>query len=527
MTNPINKCQIRAYNRGSLSPVPGADETLFKAQGLRFSSLFPGGLYGTCSFTVPVNSITDWTPLQGGQRIVVYNSTAVVWEGYITGIVRAATATQALRISCLGAWGDILMRQGIDKPWLDDRIDGDTWPEATAAFGAGDNTLLENMSVDRNSRIRFTPKAVAFADNAYHRVTYSAPTGQTIKRITCAYDMAEAGQAWELLCFDSAGAALFSVTGTGTGTQDVTLGTPRQVISLAFKSRAAAQTPASDGTIYGQVSALKVYTETGNIDALEVCKDVIGYCGDLNTTTAGVGSITRAISPFVTDGWKSFADIVTDAVGFGDTSNNRWYAQLQDSDTAATPNGEPRLVVAQYPSLTTGAYEYAISAADVFAQGIEIEQDFTRLVNDVVLTYTDLNGKKVTYTSADNAALKSTTSITKYGTHQKVVDIGSSDATGAVNFGTRYIAAWSLPPWRASSPIKVAGYIAGAGGQIVPASEIKAGMRVLIRDFVVEPSGDLASGTPLVMIISQAEYTDAGGGSCAITLGPLDVVLTV
>ena len=114
--------------------------------------------------------------------------------------------------------------------------------------------------------------------------------------------MQEAGQQWALLLYNETTSGVeWSVTASGSGTADTTLATPTKTVFIYFRSDANQNAP-SDGTVYGEISNVKVYTETGSINLTEIAKDVVAKFTVLNTTTVYIGSNTLALEPFYTDG---------------------------------------------------------------------------------------------------------------------------------------------------------------------------------------------------------------------------------
>lgn len=532
------------------------------ATGLQFATGFPGGLFLECSFYVP-RKLAQYWDVRGAQRVIIRNGQKVVYEGKIDNLnSQSAGAEQGTLVECTGYWGALAMRYKIRKRWADIRITEDVWKYNTAETGA------DKCTVDRNARIRFTPKAVAWTSGEYASVIFTMPTGETCKRITYTYDLAESAGAndWELLVNRSTDGSSWTsmtnvsgetyatgtttqITATGTGNIDVTLATPSRYLKLLFIARDT-QTPAADGTIYGKFSNVTVYSETGTINALEVGYDLIGACSELSTSLAGVydglaGETLPALDVLVFDDFTSLADIAQSVAGFGNTSDESIYFQIRSSEDAETNNGKPMLAAGIYPDLTSADYTARLTDSNVV--NADISRDYTLIKNWIAVNYTDEAEEQqiITPDDAGYTTLTDAESVTKYGRRVEAIDSGNfessayraqlpirpprpglpptsmrpSSAQLALYYGKRYLKKWAYPVWRGS--ITVQGYIYGTGGNQIPASEIEAGKVLDLADYVVDEV--LASDTldyPRV-IITATSY-DAETEQCVISFGPLD-----
>jgi hypothetical protein len=512
---PTNALTVAVYARGSTTPItdPAGDLRAGRVTVESYETLWPGGLYGQAALRVQRDVTRAWQ-VAGGQRVVIRNGLAVVYEGFIPqiGYGVGQGAEQYRRIQAAGATGQIMSAWGINKMWADNRLTEDVWVKQTG--NAGD----EKHTVDRLGRIRFTPKAVAQVSGEVCRIRYTAPTGQTVKRVTCSYGLAEGANQYTLRMVDNVGASvLWSVTATGTGTQDVTLGTPRQVIDLEFYA-SGSFTPSADGTEYGQVSSVVVYTETGSINLTEIAKDVRAIVTDLNSDETQVGSNTLSLVPFITSGRETAAAILSRAAQAGDSSYNSWYWDLLESDAATTPNGGPVLRVAQYPALTD--YDYAVRLDDPLLDGaLEIVKDFDGIRNWIVVRYRSETGADTYITPDDDANLTDATSVAAYGHREIVLDAGQVSSTIATNYARRYLAAYKDPRFYVSGAVTVRGWINAKNGQRIPASEIKAGKRLRVLNFLADESG--VSGAGMTWHVTRTQYNDAGQ-TCAISTGVPD-----
>ena len=524
MPNSYNSLTVKAFARGSTTSINNVGFDYRKISGLRFSSYWPGGLFGSASFYTPGDLATSWTN-SGAHRIVFYNGLQVVWEGYVDRISRTAEyGTSGLLVECVGAWGNILAAQGIDKPWSDERTDSRTIYRIDST---GDELWRDFR--DDGGILRVVPDpGKPFTDGWYVAFRYTAPTGQTVKRVAYAYDMLEnAGEAWEMLIWNvgtGAAEAGTSITATGSGVHAVNLATPSQSIEFRYYARANQTASATANTNWAKWKPLGIKTETDvAITQAVIVADVIALATDINSSTSYISAPTSTAQPFITDGWKSYADIINDALSFGGASGANYYAQLLESDYLVQgADGKPVLQVGAYPALT--AYEYELSLDDMnLVAPFTLDEDYSKIANYIFVSYTDATGKRITLTPTDSATLTDATSVSAYGRRDASIDAGTASAAAALAFGVRYLVKYSSPVWRLSAPISVVGYIRKGGDIRQPCSQIRAGERVLFSNFNASPIGDpLIGSNPLIAIITSAEYSDDGGGVCSLSFGDLN-----
>lgn len=557
-----NGLTIKVYSSGTTLIVDPSN-VLAYAYGLNFSTGFPGGLYLDCSFYVPRDLANYWA-VRGAQRVVIRNGQKVVYEGKIDHLSGNADegGAEGTEVQVTGFWGALAMRYAIRKRWSDKRITEDIWKYDTTMSAS------EKCTVDRNNRIRFTPKAVAWADTEYASVKYTEPTGRTAKRITYSYGLLESAGAndWEIrvqrstdgvtwATLSAANGDTFvsgttsSITATGTGNLDITLATPSRYLAFDFISRDA-QTPAADGTIYGQFSNITVYDETGNINAYEVGLDLIGACSEMSSSVVGVaglaGETLPALDQFAFDDFTSVADIATAAAAYGNTSDESLYFQVRSSEDGETNDGKPLLQAGVYPDLTTADYTVRLSGQNVTSASIN--RDYANIRNWIAVAYTDEKNERqvITPDDAGYTTLTDATSTAAYGRRVDTITSGgyetqtflnqfrndrmnwrkygsdvihNATAALALYYGKRHLARWKNPQWRGT--ITVVGYINGSGGNEIPASEIEAGKVMDIADYIADeilPSDTLDYPRVVITATSYDDETE----TCVISFGPLD-----
>ena len=508
----MNQLRLLAYSSGVTEVVV---PELENAQDFNFESCYPGGRYLVCSFFVPCD-VSRTFLLSGGYRILARNGTSPAWEGYIASISYSIDKEkQGVFIKCVGGWGWILESRTWNKPWADNRIDDHTWYFTNSAFAVAN--VQDQGSIDRNGQMKFIPKGIAFGVNEYFRAVYTMPTGETIKRITGSYDMQEAAQAWRQAIFDEVGpTVIWNVDASGTGSIDVSP-TARQTFSAYFQALAG-QTPTEDGTYYGNFTDLVVYSETGNIDALEIGKDVIGKETRLNSATGNIlSTATFSLIPFVTNGYETLASILTRAASFGDASGGAMAFYLRESDFAAAPDGKPVLVLEAQPALSD--YDYAIRIDEENLTGpLNLDRDFYGVRNWIIVSYKDLNGRIVYVTPDDDATLTDSSSVASYGQRDLTINTGQSTEAAAVAWGVRILAKLKDPKFYVSGPITVKEYIRAKEGNNVPVSLVAPGKRIKVENFLTDLVGSLGAGlTFLISHIGYDDKTQTASISCGVS----------
>jgi len=505
-----NSLTIEAYSTGT-TRIDVAHANMADAQDITYSTGYPGGLYLDGNFRVHRNLIEDWV-LKGAQRVVIRNGLEIVYEGYVNDLSRSLdTADEYIDIALVGAWSKIAMTRRWRKHWANDSLDERTWVWQTGTTGNGD----DKVTLDRTNRLRFTPKAELFANGDIASVKYTMPVGEVIRQIHYDYDVAQGAQDWILEFYDASnGAQTISDATADADDQEYELGTAVNAIVIRFKSQAA-QTPTSDGTYYGEVSNLVVFggeAVDNSVDLTQIATDIVSqFSAVINSSVAFIDTITQTsydendvtgIVPFVMDDFPTIADILAEMASYGDDSFNSWAYGFLHSESVATPDGKPVLFVEQQPALTSYDYEIDYSGSNVIPP-LSIDENYNEIENWIIVQYNDENGWTQYITPDTDANLKDTTSITNYGQRDGLLSVGDATVTMATNYGRRYLARKKDPQWKATSPIQVRGYVTRQDGSIIPASQIRAGKRLRIKNYL----NDL-SGTGLTLLITQTQYND-------------------
>lgn len=494
---------MRSYNNLSLSifngttALPDIERNYLLAQDVSFETFYPGGLYGSASFTLPHNPRYEYA-LNGGMRVQIHNNLTLVYEGYIEEITPGETG---LEIGCTGAWGYYLGRRYSFRKWADKRMDSRTW------YVDAITSTADKFTVDYHNRIGIVPKNVSITNGQGVNIYYNGTIGEKVYSMTFTYDFKEGAQQWEMRLYSSTNLSSFtledSITATGSGTKTVTLGTPRRYLALQmYNNSGGAQTPASDGTIYCEWTNITVYSTldsadtpgTFNMDVL--LADVSATLTAIDTDTTFITSNTLSLVPFIASKrGESYADIISRAAAFGNANNNEWGVQLLSTDKSV--NTLPIFRAATYPTL--GDYDFSVDLTD---SNNKINHDFSEIYNYIIVQYTDANDIDQVLHPLGDTTLTDATSVSLYGQRDKVIRLSNTQSsTTAANYGRRFLAKSKEPRWYIQGALSVSDYAESKNGVYIPASEIQARQRLLLRGY---PSD--ISTRPYIAWISRTRY---------------------
>lgn len=482
--------------------VPDIDDSITGAVVESLETQYLGGLCTSARVFVPRDVTTAWA-VKEMQRIAVFNGLRMIWEGKIAEIANVIDGDrQGNRLECVGQTATLFNRTW-QKIWADQRLTEAAWVQQQ--IGDGD----DEANIDRMNRIGVGPHRILWGNGEVCAAfRYTMPTGQTIKRIKATLTNREAaGGNWITRVYDPVGAAtLFSETGDGVTTAtDHTLATPRQYIEFQFVSNAN-QNP--NGATYGRMSAVMVYSETGDITPTSIMKNIRALVTDINSDESKIATNALVLEPFMTQNRESLLNLSSRVAAFGDGSYNPWAWYLDLSYKASSPDGKPVLVFEQYPVLTS--YDYAIRIDEEnLVPPIEFKRAIIGSVaNWIVVQYRDeLDNRDIVITPDDDANLKDTTSIAAWGQQELVVNVGTATATTAKNYARRVLAYRKDPKYRVAGPINVRGWIRLSGGNEIPACEIRAGKRIKVENYLSDKVGVTNAG--LTSIITATSYDPA------------------
>lgn len=449
-----------------------------------FRTAWPGGFVDLrTSIARPVTR--PWA-VRAPLRLVLRSGLAIVFEGFVADLAETRRGgSESVALTALGYSARLRARQ-IHKRWCDTRLSEWRWPASPPAS-------QEQFTLDHQNRLMFLAKdgiSLAIGDRAAEG--YTMPSGETIARITFNYDLQEATQAWLLGLYDTAGAAyLWSVTTSGTGSVDHTLASARQYLEFRFVALAA-QTGLGDGTVYGKITDLCVYSETGNIYAGEIVQDILSDITEISVDYSDIGEPGLALEPFVTTGWKRCADVVARAAAFGDASAGTWGLCVWDS--AQSSDGLPQ---ASFTARDISDYEYQVRLADL--EEFHSDPSLDELYNWIIVEYQDVAGRTAWLTPDDVGSLKDQQSIDEYQQRDYVLRVDSESATTAQYLGERFLARHKDPIYK--TRFTLVDRIPDARGVLQPASRVRAGERVRVIDYL----------DGIVYFIAYTQYQAATG----------------
>lgn len=489
------------------------DPLFLKMSGFRRTTIYPAGLFADAQFILPRDILTRPSMLSAGFEVTIVSGGLVVYHGWVDGLDDVSnTNAEGTRVSCVGDWAKYMERRGLERRWVDDNITDRWWRVDETASG------YEIGSVQRHNVIRVTPQNEQWVSGDQYILDYQTPTGETIKRITCDYDMVEeAGQDWKL-AINNGLTDVVSVTSTSTGSADVAVATG--VAKIIWES-SGNNTPTKSGDDYGEFSNIFVYAgrdhasaNTGAVfNIYELGLDIVDLLGvDETRISADTSDLSSALNlslvPFVSNGYEMYASQLARAAGFGDSSQNAIGYGLRPPSYA--PDNLPRLFLETYPDLTD--YDFETSSDEV---GLSVRLNLDSAWNWIAVEFTDDESEQQRVTPDDNSALKDDTSISAYGRRETVLKIGTSDLGTATAYGQRYLARHKQPTYAVTRPLRVARLRAKNGGW-VPAMYIVAGKRIRFNDLPNRIAQ--ASPTGTTFLITRADY-DHESGIATLAIG--------
>jgi hypothetical protein len=331
----------------------------------------------------------------------------------------------------------------------------------------------------------------------------------TVNEIYCGQVMA-----WRLGMATQGGTA-WSIMADEAGTVDMTFDTPATALFFYFDNIfTSTQRAPGNGTVYGAISGLTVYTETGNINGFEIARDLNSYVTELSSDTSLIGALEMDLSPYVVDPALPLADILTEVTSYGDEYGSLWAAYVTHSEEGG--DGKPRLCLEKQPSLDSADYFLRLTDKNVTV-GLTFAQDANEVYNYYLIEYTDAGGIQRHVTPEDDATLKDSASIAVYGRRDYTVQPATSSLAVAKYYARNLLARTKSLHWKTAS-ITVAGYIRGQGGQHIPASRICAGHRLAIENFLADLNGD-----GLTFLVVGTEYSGVTD-TCTIIVGMPDTL---
>lgn len=509
-----NQLSLEVYQGNDTAPVQAWD----RIEGLEFDTQYPGGIFGGMRATI-LGQDTLYN-LMGNERFVVRNFQKQVYEGFLDELI---PGNREVSLVCVGPWGRYMGGLSSSKIWADDRVSSQAWWPAAE----GGTCKPDLFTVDNYNRIGIIPKAqaVVSGDHMFQYYFAIAPGG-TIKRFTYNYDFDEDSQAWEGTVASSddlsSWTTLATYSATASGSADLTLATPQRYLRVCLMSKAS-QTPPSNGDVRFTISSPRVYQALSSADTagaamnLDVLlRDLAAIlAGTISADTSRVSSNTYSLIPFYSNpAPEALASTILRAAAFGDSSYNPWAVYLGPSSWYS--DNLPGFVSQAIPSLSAwdvGIFKRALNAP--------LRQVYGEIANTVTVTYVDAEGRSWVLNASSNPELTDALSVKKHGRRDHPIRLpGNVTATQAANIGARYLAAHKNPRWFTSGA-RVGGGAIGPNGEVIPASEIRAGMRLAVLDFISRDTG-----MPFVGLIQKTKYSH-DTQTCDISLSEVDPLLPI
>lgn len=182
---------------------------------------------------------------------------------------------------------------------------------------------------DVNERLYLKPRrGINFSVNDYTYLRYAFPFGEVATRFVADYDLA-LPVTWpgKLEIRDSNGAVLWSATATASGSIDVTTTASPTYFEVRFYVTSAGENTATDDTVYGELTNVKVYSVNVTVlDAKIIADDLAAFLSGaahgLGDDTGEIASPGLALEPAAFDMDMTPAEILSWCCRFGDSDGN-------------------------------------------------------------------------------------------------------------------------------------------------------------------------------------------------------------
>lgn len=483
---------------------------------LTWETMWPKG-YGVASFKVKRSDLfLDWV-IRESYGIIIYDGATIVYDGRIETLSRNLTgADEYITVQCCG-WYVLLEERQIRKRWIDIKaISNCRWPD-----GLNTSEIQTTfVYVKHSDIIQVTVATADYTRSRYDkfRVLYELPWG-TIRRITLDYILRsgegiilainnndnypstfstiEAVQraGWEWFVQSS------NVAATGSADVSITKGATRTIELWVYINK----TDLYDNKDYAHTSNLRVEAnyETGHRTSVptytqgQLIEDVILLVNQkgahLSTDFAQLGDPALILDPFVVEEPTYAGQVVEKIASYGDASLNTW--GLAVWDRGDTSDNKPLVV---FEAFSVSDYEYTIELSQAELASLTYERISSELFNNVTVQYQNERDETRYRTSADNALLADTTSITNEYQRDYYLRLGEGDATRADYIGRRFVERHKDRVTRGS--IALRGYATTKSGGLIPTNRIRAGQRIKLLNtneifFIRHTSYDAESQT--------------------------------
>jgi len=477
----------------------GRQYRLLSASGIRYSNHYSeeGSGYGYLSFVLNRKVGYNYNDIGIGYRVILRKGIRnILFDGVITQMEEGhGDQGDTITVNCVGY--NSLLNFEIQNFILSDARLNHWIGSEDASSSFCPEKFDHNTSWDDGGTqiagLQFKPRRnVDFETNDYVYLRYTFDFGETPARCTFDYDVALPG-AWpgKLELRDDNANVLLSVTATGSDTEDITITGATEYIEFRFYVTSAGENTAVDGTVYGRVTDLTIYSTTDTVDAARVAEEIVGYMStnfDFSNDTSRLVATGYTLPQAAFDTDQTLAEIMAWCVEFGGAN----YAPI----AWGLEFNEQRRMFVELQDLTTIKYVVPRSA------GVRatIGGDWGESAQKVYAIYQDeLNNTQRTSISSD------TTQITKLGGLYRKEAIQAGRVTQAqAEQAVAYRLSEVKKP-KVSSSFSINGSIRTPSGAHVPLDEIKAGGIVELRDFRAREAtltpDDLRTGYTTFMLI--------------------------
>jgi len=517
MRTGYNQLRIEIYSSGS-TPIVDPGNELPLAENIHFTTAYPGGIYIDASFFVP-RDVTRALPFKHAQRVVIHNGPTLVWEGWIADVIYDFTQREGIGVQCLGYIAILNTRYKYNRI-IDRRFQSNIF----GAWYVEDAQANDKCTFDFTDRLRLEPKPEAWALNERAYFRWASDGGSAAKRVKFDYELQEGAQAWELELYDVTNAvSLWSVTASGTGSQDITLSTAAGRIEFRLYSRAA-QTP-TGSTIFGEIRNLRVLCENASgvitTTVADILKAYVVYAGGtFSTSTALIAANTYDLETagLVADDLRESIYQLMERVAKFSSDDSAWSVGIRESERVAGET-KPVIYYEQQPVLSDYDYAFRIDSPSLLGGGRLVASAFPdALKTFIMVTFRNERGKERWNYARDTAAGD------KYIERTQVVSAkgGVTDYTSAGVYASAILNQTKKLQYFMDGPLTITGYIENRAGTRVPVSQIQAGKRLKLLSFIAD-FGDETAGSGFTFLVQRTEYNDENE-SVSLTLGkPADL----
>jgi len=275
----------------------------------------------------------DYPDIGFGHRVTLRKGLAqVLFDGFLVKIEEIQEDKDRITCTALG-WSSLFGDDTFNKIYCETRLG--QWVGSEEPAGSFRPDKFDYRMQDS---IYLKPRQVDFDTDEYTYVRYEIPFSSSVARIRFDWEVA-LPDAWpgKLEVRDSTGAILLSETATGSGSENIELTGTVTYIEARFYVTEAGENTAADGTVYGQLTNVRVYSVDDEIvDAGVVAKDIAGRLATnfgLDSDTSKIASPNVALdsaSAFDTD--MTPEQIMNHCCQFGDANGNRlaWGVEMND-----------------------------------------------------------------------------------------------------------------------------------------------------------------------------------------------------